>query len=184
MPSKDDRTVIFVAAAAFTMKTLKVFKHSNIAGNHVTHGKMERGSANKSNTGAFVFYNGKGKFLYKDYFHELDSAATYGGCGFGQGMIIHQGKPVPHSRSKSNIHEFRALCEINGAIAVVDSKGKMKFGDFICNLSRIGATEALYLDMGGWKYSWYRDADGSPVEIYKPEFYTRYATNWITFYSK
>lgn len=184
MPSKDDSDVIFVAAAAFTMEKLNTFKHTNIAGDHVTKGKREHGSANTANTGAFVFYNGKGKFLYQDYSSELDSAATHGGCGFGQGMIIHQGEKVPHSRSKSDVREFRALCEIDGVIAVVDSKGRVKFGDFINDLSNLGVTEALYIDMGGWKYSWYRDADGSPIEIYKAEEYTKYATNWITFYKR
>lgn len=38
-------------------------------------------------------------------------------------------------------------------VVIADSDGKMKFGDFIANLLQAGATEAIYLDMGGWNYS-------------------------------
>ena len=43
-----------------------------------------------------------------------------------------------------------------------------------------GATEAIYLDMGGWKHSRYRDNSGNPIDIQPSP--TKYATNWITFY--
>jgi hypothetical protein len=183
MPSKGDSDVIMFAEAAFTGELLDIFNHRNIAGDHVSNGKRERGYPCKRNTGAFVYYNGKGKFLYETYSNELDSAATYGGCGFAQEMMIHLGREVPHIRQNTNSNEFRALCEIGGQIAVVDTKGVMTFGDFNSKLLSIGATEALYLDMGpGWNYSWYRDTDGTPVEIHTQM--TKYATNWITFYSR
>ncbi len=61
-----------------------------------------------------------------------------------------------------------------------DSKEKTHFGDFIYNLNKAGATEAIYLDMGGWKHSWYRDENGEAIDIYPSP--TKYGTNWITFY--
>ena len=111
----------------------------------------------------------------------LREAAHYGGCGFAQEMMIHDGIEIPHTRPASNTNEFRALCLIDGKLAIADSKGSVKFGNFIKNLQQAGATEALYLDMGpGWNYSWYRDANGNPIEIHTTP--TKYATNWITFY--
>jgi SanA protein len=183
MPSKEDRDVIMFAEAAFTGELLNEFKHSNVAGDHVAKGKRERGFRCKRNTGAFVYYDGEAKFIYKNFSDELDRAAKHGGCGFSQEMMIHLGKEVPHSRKSSNSNEFRALCKIGGKIAVIDTKGIMTFGNFISKLLSIGATEALYLDMGtGWNYSWYRDVKGSPIEIHPVK--TKYATNWITFYRK
>jgi hypothetical protein len=180
MPSKDDTNVIMFAEAAFTGELLDKFKHSNVAGDHVTNGKRQRGFKCKRNTGAFVYYKGEAKFIYKNFSDELDRAAKHGGCGFSQEMMIHLGKEVTHSRKSSNSNEFRALCKIDGKIAVVDTKGMMAFGDFVSKLLSIGATEALYLDMGtGWNYSWYRDVDGTPIEIHRVK--TKYATNWITF---
>ena len=181
MPSKEDQSVILFAEAAFTGKYLGEFKHSNIAGDHVSNGIRHNGYRCKRNTGAFVFYNGKPKFLYNNYSQELDKATQNDGCGFEQVMMIHHGKIVPHTRPDNNSNEFRALCLINGKLAIVDSRGYVKFGDFISELKKAGASEALYLDMGpGWNYSWYRDENGKPIEIHSLP--TQHATNWITFY--
>lgn len=181
MPLKDDESVIMVAEAAFTGKLLDTFKHSNIAGDHVSNGKREKGYPCKRNNGAFVWYNGTAYFLHDNYSAAFDVATDNGGCGFAQEMMIHKGKIVSHIRPDYSCNEFRALCLINGKVVIADSKGNVKFGDFISNLLKVGATEALYLDMGfGWNYSWYRDSTGKPVEIHPTP--TKYATNWITFY--
>lgn len=181
MPKKEDESVIMFAEAAFTGELLDSFKHSNIAGDHVSDGKREKGYSCKRNNGAFVWYDGKPKFLLNNYSPEFDMAAKNGGCGFAQEMMIHEGKEVSHTRSADNTNEFRALCLIGDKVAIADSDGYMQFGVFIDNLLKVGATEALYLDMGpGWNYSWYRDENGNPIEIHSSP--TEYATNWITFY--
>ena len=181
MPSKDDETVLMIAEAAFTGQLLDEFSHFNIAGDHVSHGKRYKGYKCKRNNGAFVYYNDTPKFLYQVYSKELDEAARNGGCGFAQEMMIHNGKIVSHTRPDGNTNEFRALCLIDGKVAIADSKGNVKFRDFIHELLKSGVTEALYLDMGsGWNYSWYRDHNGIPIEIHSIP--TKFATNWITFY--
>lgn len=183
MPSQSDKNVVFCAEAAFTGELLKEFKHSNILGDHVSGGMRYQGTGCKRNTGAFVYYGGKWKFLYKDYSKDLDVAAQNGGMGFGQEMMIHEGKRVQTIRKDANRNEFRALCELNGKLCVIDSKGVSAFGDFIQSLLNEGVTEAIYLDMGpGWNYSWYRDNKGIAREIHKHRIV--YTTNWITFYSK
>lgn len=181
MPSEKDSNVIFCAEAAFTGELLKYFKHSNIAGDHVSSGIRYKGYRCKRNTGAFVFYNGKYKFLYNQYSQELDSAAKYGGMGFGQEMIIHKGESVPCIRKSGNKNEFRALCELDHKLCIIDSKGVIRFKDFKNALLHLGVTEALYLDMGGgWNYSWRRDKTGT-VHVIHPKSHN-YTTNWITFY--
>ena len=130
----------------------------------------------------FVYQGGFLKVPWPKYIEvELRTAAKQGGCGFAQEMMIHEGKIIPHTRPDTNINEFRALCLIDGRVAITDSKGDIAFGNFIKSLLNAGATEALYLDMGpGWNYSWYRDENGDPIEIHTSP--TKYATNWITFY--
>ena len=191
MPSKDDKSVIMFAEAAFTRELLEKFSHKNISSSYVSNGKYYSGYLCKRNRGVFTYYNGEPHFVYQGGFLKvpwpkymegaLREAAHYGGCGFAQEMMIYEGKEIPHTRPASNTNEFRALCMIDGKLAVADSKGSVKFGDFIKSLLQVGATEALYLDMGpGWNYSWYRDANGNAVEIHSTP--TKYATNWITFY--
>ena len=181
MPEKEDESVIMFAEAAFTGELLDSFKHENIAGDHVSNGRREKGYRCKRNNGAFFWYDGKPQFCIDNYSPKLDKAARNGGCGFAQEMMIHGGKEVAHTRTADNTNEFRALCLIGGRVAIADSSGYMPFGDFIDNLLKAGATEALYLDMDpGWNYSWYHDENGTPVEIHHSP--TKYATNWITFY--
>ena len=188
MPDTSSINVIFCCAAAFTGELSNEFRHSNIAGDHVSDGmgKRYRGYRCLRNTGAFVYYNEKWKFLYEDYSAELDSAAKYNGMGFGQEMMIHQGRIVPHTRKDSDEDLFRALCEINGRIGIADAKECGTFGDFINSLLRAGVSEALYLDMGaGWNHSWYKpqiddNLMGKAIVIQPKEH--SYCTNWLTFY--
>ena len=181
MPRRTDKNVIFCAEAAFTGELLKVFKHSNILGDHVCKGIRYKGTGCKRNTGAFVYYNGNWKFLYRDYSKYFDVAAQNGGMGFGQELMIHNGQRVRTIRKDSNKNEFRALCEKDGKLCIIDSKGVSCFGEFIQALLNVGVREAIYLDMGpGWNYSWWRDQNGHTHEIHKRRI--PYTTNWITFY--
>ena len=182
MPSQQDKNVIFCAEAAFTGELLKEFNHSNILWYHVSGGIRYKRTGCKRNTGAFVYYGGKWKFLYKYYSKYLDVAAHNGGMGFGQEMMIHEGKRVQTIRKDANRNEFRALCELNSKLFVIDSKGVSTFGDFIQALLDEGITEAIYIDMGpGWNYSWYRDENGVSHEIHNHKII--YTTNWITLQS-
>lgn len=183
MPSPEkDTTGIFCCAASFTSDTLKAFSHLKIAGDHVSSGERYKGYRCERNTGAFVFYDNNWKFLYDEYSSELDSAKTHGGMGFGQEMIIHQGKIVRHARPDNSINLFRALCDIDGQLCIADAKEEGTFGSFINYLMGGGVSEALYLDMGiGWNCSWARTSlpgEGFYIHL---QAHT-YTTNWITFY--
>lgn len=181
MPSEDDSTVNFCCEASFTGEKLDEFKHFNIAGDHVSSGVRYHGFRCRKNTGAFVYYDGDWKFLYRDFSDELDSAAFHGGMGFGQELMIHEGEEVEHDRALSNVNLFRALCEIDGRLCIADATEYAEFGTFIAHLKDAGATEALYLDMGsGWNFSWYREFEGGNVTELHPHIHD-YTTNWVVF---
>jgi hypothetical protein len=182
MPQSSEKDVILFAEAAFTGAPLeKEFKHSKIAGDHVSHGTRYKGYKCNRNTGAFVYYSGKWKFLYKDYSAELDRAAEKGGAAFAQEMIIHNNDIKPTVRKDGNINIFRALCNFGGRLCVIESLNAISFGQFKSSLKETGVSEAIYLDMGsGWNYSWYRINVDSIVELH-PQIHD-YCTNWITFY--
>lgn len=180
MPSKSDSTVLLVAEAAYTGECLKEFKHTNIAGDHVSQGKRFKGFRCKRNTGAFVFYNGAGKFCQEPYSAELDAAASHGGAGFGQELIMHRGKSLVTARKDANRNQFRALCCHAGRLCIIESDKVVTFGDFRKALVSYGVSDAIYLDMGrGWNHAWYRDG-GEVIELH-PKTHN-YCTNWITFY--
>jgi len=155
---------IYCAAAAFTGAGYdEGFRHDLVAGDHVSEGRRFKGYRCKRNSGAFVAYQGTYKFLLNNYSSELDEAAKHNGMGFAQEMMIHQGVTVKTTRSLSNENIFRALCERNGDVCVIESAEVISFGSFIDCLLAVGATEALYLDMGGWSYSWYSDKNGNII---------------------
>lgn len=180
MPKKSNKDVILVAGAAFTGEYLKEFKHSNIAGNHVSSGKMYKGYRCKRNTGAFVYYNDRWKFCHQNYSDEMKIAAKNGGCAFGQEMIIYKGKFVATKRKDSNKNQFRTLCSKDGQLYIIESDSIITFGEFKQRLLSFGISEAIYLDMGGgWNHAWYRNKD-KVIELHPKKH--DYCTNWITFY--
>ena len=192
MPSKQDSSVILMVAGSYTGKTKKVFEHSNIAGNHVSGGVWYKGYHCHRYTGSFFFYNNTWKFVYapnkdKNYNpnnvreKEMKIVAEYGGSGFSQEMILHNGEVTPTCRPGNNKNIFRALCALNNRLCIVQSQKIVQFKEFVALLQQLGVTDALYLDMGaGWNYGWYREENGQVYELFNKR--TIYSTNWVTFY--
>ena len=186
MPEKSDTNVVLCAAAAFTGTFLDEFKHSNVASDHVSGGVRYDGYECKVNTGGFAYYGGnEWEFVYGDYSPAFDKAAEQGGMAYAQVMMINNGEVKQtyrvNPKNTRDVNEFRALCELNGKLCMVDSKGFVNFVDFVNELSAADVTHAIYMDMGeGWNYSWWRHSCGAAVEIHTKE--SGYTTNWITFY--
>ena len=178
------KDVEFCCEAAFTGELLNEFKHSNIADNHICNGVMKKGYRCRTNTGGFVWGKGKWKFMRKaDY----PTGANGWNMGFCQLLIIHnaQARPIG-SKMRKNRTVYRALCEKNGKLCIVESKKVVTYEDFVKYLVAFKVKHALYLDMGGgWNYAWYRDKAGRAKEIF-PESKSapsyKFRTNWITFY--
>ena len=178
---KGDKSVIACFGAAFTGKYLEEFKHENIASDHAGGGKKYKGYVCKRNTGAFIYDGKSWKFLYKNkkYSSLLATAAKKGGCGFAQEMMIYNGTKVKTTRPKDNQNIFRALCERNGELVVIESLTSVRFGDFINSLLSKGVKHALYLDMGTWRYGWYRPNNTSFVELHTQIH--NFHSNWLIF---
>ena len=184
MPKAADKSVEFCCEAAFTGELLNEFKHLNIADNHICNGVMKKGYRCRTNTGGFVWGRGKWKFMRKaDYPTEANGWEM----GFCQLLIIKDGVARPiGAKMKNNRTIYRALCEKNGKLCIVEGKKVMTYESFVNCLKAYKVTHALYLDMGsGWNYAWYRDKEGKVVERFpeskkSPNY--KYRTNWITFY--
>ena len=184
MPKTAQKDVEFCCEAAFTGELLNEFKHSNIADNHICNGEMKKGYRCKANTGGFVWGKGKWKFMRKaDY----PTDANGWNMGFCQLLIIKDSAVRPiGTKMKNNRTIYRALCEKNGKLWIIESKKMMTYEFFVKRLSAYKVSSALYLDMGrGWNYAWYRDKGGKVKEIFPesklaPSY--KYRTNWITFY--
>ena len=146
MPKAAQKDVVFCCEAAFTGELLDEFKHSNIADNHICNGVMKKGYSCKANTGGFVWGQGKWKFMRKaDY----PTEANGWNMGFCQMLIIKDGSARPiGAKMKNNKNIYRALCEKDGKLCIIESKKKMTYEAFVKCLSDYKVTHALYLDMG------------------------------------
>ena len=154
------------------------------ADNHICNGVMKKGYRCKANTGGFVWGKGKWKFMRK-----ADYPTTANGweMGFCQLLIIKDSAVRPiGTKMKNNRTIYRALCEKDGKLCIIESKKVMTYEFFVKCLNAYKVTHALYLDMGrGWNYAWYRDKGGKVKEIFpESKLATSYKhrTNWITFY--
>ena len=185
MPAKDEKGVIFVCAASFTGECLDEFRHTNIAGHHVSSGVFHEGYKCGPNNGVFTWSAKRGWHFY-NYSHKnsetpLRTVAKEGGMGFCQSLLLHEGKQFKGCFKPGASNRYRALCEIEGELCVVDCARSLPFGSFMSALKKLGVRNAVYCDMGtGWNYSWYRKEDGSVKEIFDTP--GRYTTNWIVFY--
>ena len=184
MPKTIQKDIEFCCEAAFTGELLSEFKHSNIADNHICNGVMKKGYRCKANSGGFVWGKGKWKFMRKA---DFPTTANEWNMGFCQMLIIKDGIPRPiGSKMRKNRTVYRALCEKDGRLCIVEGKKVMTYEDFVKHLKEYKVKHALYLDMGsGWNYAWYRDKAGKVFEIFptsKSAPTYRYRTNWITFY--
>ena len=187
MPAKSEADVIFVCAASFTGERLLEFKHSNIAGHHVSGGAFFRGYKCGPYNGVFTWSRASGwkffNYSFKNSEPPLRKAEKEGGMGFCQSMLFSGGKRFKGCFKADAVNRYRALCDLGGRLCIIDCARPLPFGQFLDALERLGVRDAVYCDMGtGWNYSWYRLDDGRVQEIFPTP--GRYTTNWITFYSE
>jgi hypothetical protein len=185
MPQKSEKDVIFVCAASFTGELLDEFKHSNIAGHHVTSGSFHKGYKCGPYNGVFTWSARSGWHFY-NYSHKnseppLTAVAAEGGMGYCQSLLFYNGKRFKGCMKPERTNRYRALCEIGGKLCIVDCARSLPFGHFMDGLEKLGVKNALYCDMGrGWNYSWYRKDNDTVQELFPTP--GQYTTNWIAFY--
>ena len=95
--------------------------------------------------------------------------------------LILNGKAIKAFMTKSTV--YRALCELNGKLCIIESKTSIPLPDFITALHNASVTNAIYLDMGTWDHAWFRKTPDAPV-TYIHRRPHNYYTNWLTFYIK
>lgn len=181
VPSLDD--ALFCCAAAFTAECKDCFLHDNIRCNHVCSGELFEGSEEPVCTGVFTFYDGQGHFDFANQ-AALDTAAAHGGMGFEQVLVIKNDTVIYADTVKKTFwigkeYTFRALCEKDGRLCIVQSQKPVTYNRFVKFMVKYGVHNAINLDMGGWSHTRYVNNYGKTVSCGAQP--TQYATNWIIF---
>lgn len=198
-PDTTREFLCFVCAASYTRKSIYqnkavgTIKHSDIAGRHISDGILYEGYECDNNTGGFVSYgynireDGKlWDILDRDSYMEACAKEPLPHSAFTQELLIYKGKRKAFIRADRPEY-YRALCRIGENLCVVDGTHKHLLVSFVDLLINAGVTDALYLDMGNWKYSWMRkypeDDERCKAEIIyeKPQGKEYYGSNWLVF---
>ena len=169
---ENNHKAIFSCAAAFTDGC------GRIIGDYVCGGVTHAG--NSGSNGCFVWYNGKWEFTPpSDASKAMERAQEHKGMGFRQMRLIHEGAKIPNGTKGTWV--FRALCEKDGVLCIAQSEHSTDISNFINCLHNAGMKYAIYLDMGGWAHSWYRQNEHLGVSYIFQSPHDSYS-NWLTFY--
>ncbi len=183
MPSKQNDSIVFCAAAAFTLAFRDTFAYDNIVGAYITHGKHYGRYAANQHYGRFVCAKQHWNFIERNDHKTVDSIAKEeDGCMFAQKWIIKDNEIYqPYAINGGRQNFYRALCEKDGMLLIAQCRQSVPFRRFAEALKAYGMNNALYMDMGsGWNHLYYRDNNDS-VHILFPHTHN-YCTNWLTFY--
>jgi hypothetical protein len=104
-----------------------------------------------------------------------------GSSVFQQDLLIQDGQSVPISHAAS-MNLWRALVIFPNRFEVVENDVAMRRDDFQAALLKIGAQQAIYLDMGTWSEGAYFSSQNRVVKIGKMRQNTRRQTNWLVFH--
>lgn len=181
MPSTENDSIAFCAAAAYTKSILDTFSIDNIIGGHVACGQPHNIDTTPDHYGRFVCKDDYWQFIEIEDVATVDSIIKEGGSMFTQHWVIKNSNIyLGNKRTASNY--YRALCEKNDTLMIAQSKKPIPFRIFAKALKAYKMENALYMDMGsGWNHSFYRDSDNQIHILFKrPDEY--YCTNWITIY--
>ena len=199
-PNKDNDCIIYCCAAAFSKDYSVTVCHDKICGPHVYGEKYYDGYHNHLINGAFIYSNGDYSFLHDSLKEKMKMheglSNTFGFCQMRLDTTV---VSIPSDniyvelfgvRGYRNLEgrlriskmkfKYRALCEKDNKLCVIESKEDVSLSQFRKNIKDYGVTHALYLDTGvGWGHSWYRDNNGI-VHTLHPYIHP-FNTNWLVF---
>ena len=174
-PETSNKNILLSIAASFTGKDL-----ASIMGQHVVDGVKMSGYGKPN---GYCVILGK-KMLIKEASDSLqyytDKAVSDKGDLFRQELLVINGEAVPCKLFKAAV-PLRAIAIYKGLPTVIETDGAATISDFTKALVTLGVSDALYADMGGWSYGWYRDKDGKNTHLGVLTPNTNNQTNWFVF---
>lgn len=161
-----DEDVVLCVAAAFSKNySFEKFTSDQVANDYVTYGKYKAGyNCPISMTGNFCYFNGTGVISKGKSKELIDSALNHKGSYFQQNLAIYNyeiEQKIAFSAENRKIKTpYRFLCELDdNSFAITEVRGL----DYISALKFLilkKVKKALYLDMGTWRYGYYRTSEG------------------------
>jgi hypothetical protein len=184
-PEKTDTTVLLCVAAAFTR-----LDNGGIDGLFAVNGKVQ-GNVNKrlgggcllvSHTHPIIAGTRDGSLLSKGW---IDSNITSQNADYFQQLqLVRNAQALRYGKDVSLFQRRALVTFAYRQPAVVESSGEITLQQFADDLAQLGATDALYLDMGGWDEGWIRNSNQQCKRIGLIGSQTNRQSNWLVIVRK
>jgi hypothetical protein len=165
-----------IVPAAFTHPNL------SIAGAAIEWGKIVNPQISKELNGFCVIQYLKPRIIHSSQMSQLklNQMGKAGDSIFQQDLLVQDGHalPIPYAES---MNLWRALVVFSDHFEVIENDEKMRRDAFQAALLKIGARQAIYLDMGTWSEGAYYSSANRVVKIGKLRQNTHKQTNWLVF---
>lgn len=176
--------------------------HGRICGPHLERGIFYPGYQSELCNGAFWFRQGRWGFLKGSLMDSIRQREGLGSMAFCQirldtaivsiptdqiyfdnmGLRFYRNLNDEWRLSVTTFH-YRALCEKDGRLCIVESRDRISLAGFRRLLSSYGIDHALYLDAGpGWNHAWYRDNENRVRMLHGQKH--PFNSNWILFFKQ
>lgn len=161
------------------------FTHPNqtIAGAAIEWGKLVNPGISASLNGFCIIEFLKPKIIDSGQMNsaKMKQMAKVGNSLFQQDLLVQNGHALPIAHAAA-LNLWRALVIFPNRFEVVENDVKMRRDDFQAALLKIGAQQAIYLDMGTWSEGAYFSPQNRVVKIGKLRQNTHLQTNWLVFH--
>lgn len=166
-----------IVPAAFT------FENLSVVGASIDWGKIVNPKISPDLSGFCVIESQKPLILSltqlnQGQFNRLSKRQT---SVFQQDLMVQDGHRVPIAHAAA-LNWWRALVIFPDRFEVVENDVKMRRDDFQAALLKIGAQQAIYLDMGTWSEGAYFSSRNRVVKIGKMRKNTHKQSNWLVFH--
>ena len=180
-PTTSDSTILLCIPASFTATDLKTICGTYVVDSEVYNRDFK---VEEDVDASFACWGDTVCFTKGKGMASLDSVTKYNGVFFMQKHVLcngEKGKIEFKNGPKLDSKYYRVLAKYNDKLCIIQSATPVVYQNFVERLVKLGVKDAIYLDMGGWSYSWYRNNDDQPIELFPQGVSTKYQTNWLVF---
>ena len=100
---------------------------------------------------------------------------------FQQFLLVNNSEIITGYDFNGAISLRRALVQFKNSVCIAESGKPISIREFQKSLIKIGAVNALYLDMGTWSEGWYKNYSREKLVIGETMVNTDRQTNWIIY---
>jgi hypothetical protein len=161
------------------------FTHPNlsIAGAAIELGKIINPQISTQLNGFCIIAFLKPKVIHASQMNQtqMNQMAKVGNSLFQQDLLVQDGQALPIA-SATSLNLWRALVIFPDRFEVVENDVNMRRDEFQTALIKLGAQQAIYLDMGTWSEGAYFSSQKRVVIIGKMRKNTHKQSNWLVFH--